>query len=234
MENKDTQPTRLLVMAPEAGFVLPYIRRQLPDVEVVTDASLPFDQAVMLSSTAVYSPAEGTDIDESAELLPGHPLAKAEADFARTCTAAGVRGTVLRCAHIVGTGMQGLPMELARKIDRGTYQHIKNRDERLSVIHAADVAAAVALTLDSGMTLNVTDGADPTWHDFAEALAWRINQKRIMSIGERWARWRYSGRMLYVLTHTLTYSSSRLHGMGFRPTPVCEYLRNHVYDHQSL
>lgn len=234
IDNSNRPMPRLLVVAPKAEFVLPYIQRQLPDVELVTNPDEPFDHAVMLSSTDVYAAPEGVEIDEFAEVLPGHPLIKEEEKFAALCAERNIKGTVLRCAHLVGTGMTGMPMELARKIDRGTFLHIKGNEQRLSAVHASDVAKAVELTLDSGMTLNVTDGADPTWHDFAEALAWRINQKRIMTISERWARWRYNSRLYYLLTHTLTYSSLRLAELGFRPTPVCEYLRTHVYDHNSL
>lgn len=230
-----TNPLKLLVYAPNAAFVMPYFEREFADFEVTDSLDGEFDKAVMVSSTDVYNAATGSGHDESTQVLQRHSLLKFEDDFRRACERRGVPPTILRCPAIVGTGMTGLPREMVNKIYRGTYMHIKGVEEHLSVIHASDVAKAAACCLDSGLTLIATDGEDPTYSSLAEALAYRLDQKRIFTIGERWARWRYNSALYNTLTNTLTFSSLRLQQeFGFRPTPVCRYLTTHVYDDESL
>lgn len=229
-----TEPI-LLVYAPQAGFVLPYFGRQFADYRLTDRLDGAFDKAVMVSSTDVYNVSSGTGHNEDTELLVRHSVLKLEENFRKACDARGVAPTILRCPAIVGTGMTGLPREMVNKIYRGTYLHIKGVEERLSVIHASDVAKAAACCIDSGRTLIATDGDNPTYYSLAEALAYRLDQKRIFSISERWARWRYSSALYNTLTNTLTFSSQRLQDeFGFRPTAVCHYLTTHIYDDESL
>lgn len=230
-----TAPIRLLVYAPNAAFVLPYFKRRFADYELTYSIDDAFDQAVMVSSTDVYNAATGRDHDESTQVLPRHSLLRPEEDFRQACLRTGVRPTILRCPAIIGTGMTGLPREMVNKIYRGTYMHIKGVEEHLSVIHATDVANAAACCIDSGETLIATDGNDPSYSQLAEALAYRLDHKRIFTISERWARWRYNPALYNLLTNTLTFSSLRLQQQfGFKPTPVCQYLTTHVYDDESL
>lgn len=231
----DKKRKRLWVNAPSAAFVIPYFEREFDGFEVVTEPDRPFDHAVMVSTTDIYNAAAGSGHDESTPELLSHPMRRAEDDFRRTCSENGVPPTVLRCPHIVGTGMTGLPREMVNKIWRGSFFHIKGVDEHLSVIHASDIAAAARATLDSGLTLIATDGADPSYDQLAEALSYRLGHKRIFTIGERWARFRYSSALYNILTNTLTYSSQKLQSeFGFTPTPVCQYLTTHIYDDDSL
>lgn len=143
--------------------------------------------------------------------------------------------TVLVCPNIVGTGMTGLPMTIARHIARGSFYHLGGNEARLSTIHATDVARAVELVKDIPGQFTATDCDDPTYHDFAEALAWRINHKRILSLNSRWVRWIISPQLRRLITDDRRVDGSEFSGrFDFRPTPVVEYLRNHVYDDESL
>lgn len=224
-----------LLYTPLSPFVRPYFERQFPDYELTDSFDADFSKAVMVSTTDVYNAAAGTAHDESTELMPRHSVLKLEEEFAEACRRKGVQPTILRCPHIVATGMTGLPREMVNKIYRGTWFHIKGVQEHLSVVHASDVAKAAECCMDSGQTLIVTDGADPTYEEFAEALAYRLDQKRIFTIGERWARWRYSSALYNILTNTLTFSSKKIQEeFAFHPTPVCTYLTTHVYDDESL
>lgn len=142
-------------------------------------------------------------------------------------------GTVLECPNIVGTGMTGLPMDIAASIARGTYYHIRGNDSRLSTIHASDVARAVCLTAGTGRRFTLTDGADPSFVDFAEALAHRINNKRILTVKPLLAMFLMGPRLRRaVTTDAVARQVSTL--VGFTPTPVVEYLHTHVYDDESL
>lgn len=148
--------------------------------------------------------------------------------------------TVLVCPNIVGTGMTGLPMELARRIARGSFYHLEGNEARLSTIHAADVAKAVHLSHGNGGRYLVTDGADPAFRDFAEALAWRLNHKRILTLSSRWVRWIISPALRRIITKDATVRAdgtalrSFADEFDFHPVPVTEYLRTHVYDEKSL
>lgn len=194
----------LHVYAPRREFVLPYIAREIPDMDVVAADSRGDCQV------AVIEPG-----DDSAGFAPD--------------------AVVLRCPNIVGTGMKGLPMELARRIARGSFYHLPGNEARLSTIHATDVAKAVRVSLGSPGVYTVTDGADPTFHDYAEALAWRINHKRILSLNSRWVRWIISPELKRLITVDQVVDGSEFASrFDFQPIPVTEYLRTHVYDDESL
>ncbi len=200
---KPKMPT-VHVCAPAREFILPYIDRELSGWYERVD-----DPAAADFRVAVISPGD--------ELPQGFPAG----------------GTVLECPNIVGTGMTGLPMEIARRIAGGTYFHILGNDARLSTIHASDVARAVYLSIGSGRRITLTDGADPTFIDFADALAHRINDKRILTVKPLWARFLMrAGLRRMVTTDAVVYRVSSLE--GFTPTPVVEYLHTHVYDDESL
>lgn len=143
--------------------------------------------------------------------------------------------TTLVCPNVVGTGMTGLPMDFARRIARGSFYHLGDNQARLSTIHASDVAKAVKLALDVPGKFVVTDGDDPTYHDFAEALAWRINHKRILTLNSKWVNWIISPALKRIITKDNVVDGSEFaERFNFIPTPVTEYLRTHIYDDESL
>lgn len=238
----------LYLYAPGRAFVAPYICRELPAwaVTVAGDgepAPAGADFAVMLSGTEVYAAAEGELLDESTPIASDSPLAAAEARFAAACEAAGVRHAILRCANTVGTGMQGFVQSLARSIYRGTFLHFAGNDARLSAVHAVDVAAAVRCLAEApgapDSPLNITDGADPSLTDLADALAARMNGKHISTLSTGFQKW--LGRILYGrelyrrYTTTLTFDGSALRRLtGLPPVTVTRYLRTHNYDESSL
>lgn len=245
----------LLLFAPGREFVAPYVMQALPDWDVVqltaqalADGSLPAaDAAVMLSSTDVYDVPQGgcDNFDESAPVKADSELLALEKTFAGRCSAAGVRYTVFRCANTVGTGMTGLPMKLAGWVYRGWLMHFPGNEARISAVHASDVAACVAAFAglpdsgSNGLIINLTDGDNPTIHDFLEALAYRMNQKRISVLGTRPQQWiaavLYGNRRMRLLTTTVTFRGDRARELlGVNPVKVTEYLTTHVYDNSSL
>lgn len=194
----------LKIYIPGREFVLPYIKRELGEYDIVLTSS-PDD-----CNVAIINPNDVKTI------------------FNKDTT-------ILVCPNIVGTGMTGLPMDLARRIARGSYYHLEGNDARISTIHASDVARAVRLSLGTPGTFTVTDCVDPTFHDFAEALAWRINQKRIITLSSKWVRWIISPSLRRIITKDLTFDGKEFaNRFGFTPTPLTEYLRNHNYDDESL
>lgn len=150
---------------------------------------------------------------------------------------------VLRLPVVIGTGMTGFGRHLVQSIWRGTFFHFPDNEMRLSVVHAVDVARAVALlctTPRTGAVYTLTDGVDPTLHDLAEALAYRMCNKRISNLSTKPQQW--LGRVLYGRRHYTEYTVSRCYDGSafltdypdFHPTDVCTYLRTHVYDDTSL
>lgn len=145
-------------------------------------------------------------------------------------------GLIIRTGHIVGTGMTGLPMRMAAAIKRSLYHHIKESEARISVIHALDVARLTRLLASIESEVNVTDGIDPTMHDFAEALSRRLNHKRIDTLTQRKAWWVHlatpligglSHQDLHKVQEGWTMPTQKIE--GFTPINVVDYLNNHQY-----
>lgn len=212
--------------------------------------AVPPKHFVYFSSVEVFGMTEGEEIDENyprrSSTETGLSKIKAEEILKEWCDKHNTLLTIFYCPHIIGTGMKGYPRRLVNGIYRGFYTHIAGSEARVSVVHATDVAKAALTVYAIGGCYIITDGVNPTRHDLAEALAYRIDNKRIFTISEKKAR--RTARLLDFFTFsrnrrdnlrqqlsTLTFSSKKLREKcGFNPVSVTEYLRNHVYDEQSL
>lgn len=237
----ETQAKILLLRAPGREFVRPYIEAQMPEWQVVETCERP-DAAVMLSGTEIYEPSEGEDLDEGTPVNENCPLAEAERRFADECRGAGMSVRILRCANTLGTGMTGYVRALAESIYRGAFFHFPDNEARLSVVHAADVARVVNTLVANDKAVgvfNLTDESNPTLHDLAEAIAFRMNEKRISNastFGQKWlAKLFYGAKRYRQYTTTLTFSGKAVRELvGVEPLVATEYLRTHVYDENSL
>lgn len=230
-------------------FIRPYVQAALPAGTIVHTTFAgegASDVAVMLSSTDIYSPgAEVVLAGETAPTAADSTWAAAERDFLASAKAAGLRAVILRCAPVVGTGMQGFVRNLASDIWRGIFFHFPGNETRVSVVHATDVAAVINRVYAGAcgestepVVYNLTDGANPTLHDLAEALAFRMDEKRISNLSTRpqqmIARLLYGPKYRLWTTERTFDGSAACRALDFTPTPVCEYLRTHVYDENSL
>ena len=205
---------------------------------------------VFISSTDVYGLFEGEGVDETAPLNPatdfGRMKAEAERILTEWCTGHSVALTILRCPPVVATGMQGPMRRLVNDIYRGSYRHIADNQAKVSVVHGVDVARAAIDMIGRPGVYNLTDGADPTRHALAEALAWRMGNKRIFTIplskAKKLARindflpfTRFDSEAVKRQTSTLTFSSDKIRNLlSWQPNVVTEYLRTHNYDDNSL
>ena len=235
----------LALYAPEAQFVEPYIKAALPGVSVCGIDDDAADMALMISSTDIYGPEAHDMTDETATIDAGSVWKTREDDFCHTAVAKGLWPVVLRCPDIVGTGMTGFVRHIAEGVWRGSFLHFPGNEARRSVVHAVDLGRVARALAEGGLPVreklvyNVTDGENPTVHDLAEAIAYRLGNKRISTLSTRPQQW--FGRIVYgkskyaLYTTTRTFSCEVLcNDIAFRPTPVCEYLRTHVYDENSL
>lgn len=208
------------------------------------------DNIVYVSSTDVYGAAEGVEINENREPEPagepGSTKLEAEKMLGEWCAAHKVTLTILRSPAIVGTGMRGELRRLVNSIYRGSYHHIDDETARLSVVHATDVARAMVMLQDVGGLYNITDGANPSRHDLAEAFAHRMGNKRIYTLRAKRARifaricdfiplFGYGRKTLAGRYRTLTFDDTRLRrAIDWTPSPVVDYLKTHDYDENSL
>ncbi|MCM1520028.1 MAG: hypothetical protein NC098_04515 [Lachnoclostridium sp.] len=152
--------------------------------------------------------------------------------------------TILRIPYVIGTGMDGLMINIATKIDRGTWFHIKGNEAKVSVIHALDVARIAVELAGKGGNYIISDGTDPTWHDLTEAISVRVGHKRIPTVKPAVARWlaRLGGIWggmtsdeLSTVTADHTVTTDQLpEGVTPPVIEVTHYLSTHVYDENDL
>lgn len=144
---------------------------------------------------------------------------------------------VIVVPEIVGTGMQGVVRELAEDVAAGRFFAIRDFDyPRIRVVHATDVAAAAlqaAVKRRPGVW-SLDDGERPTLNALADALAFRMKGKRLYALPRKWAMLFGVGRRWRRYEQGADVHPSFAEAFGFAPTPVCEYLRTHVYDENSL
>ncbi len=265
INDTDAPRRKFLLLCPGREFVVPYVERELGDgwqiVTRLADAD-DAERAVLLSSTEIYTATQGSDIDETSPIDVESSWHGHERMYQGLCQKLGLRPLILRCANVVGTGMTGLPMDLARGIARGTVCHIATprakKSTRLrpnpdapdrphgyiSVVHAVDVArAAVSLSLPerqndinaSAGIFNLTDGVETDIDTLIDALAHRIKDKRVGDTSLRWLKWLTPGNVYRAMTTTRTYSAAKyLKICATPPVTVTDYLMTHIYDETSL
>lgn len=235
----------LALYAPDAQFTEPYIKAALPGVTIQSIDDGGADMALMVSSTDIYGAGELIMVDESSATDDASVWKSRETEFSRAAAAKGLRAVILRCPDIIGTGMTGFARHIAEGIWRGTFLHFPGNEARRSVVHAVDLGRIAHALAEGGLparerlVYNVTDGDNPTIHDLAEAMAYRLGNKRVSTLSTRPQQW--FGRIVYGKRKYAMYTTSRTfscealcNDIAFSPTPVCDYLRTHVYDENSL
>ncbi len=232
----------IFVSAPERDFLWPYFRQALPEV-TFTDSIDMADRCILISSVDIYATESGNLIEETTEIDNKSSWASYENDFKARCTSSNKRHIILRSADIIGTGMTGWPRELAERIWKGTLMHFAGNEARTSVVHATDLADAVAelctSDIDTEGVFNITDGENPTFHDLVDSLAFRMKNKHVSTLstkGQLWfGRFFYGQRLYRKFTTTRTFSCASLcRIIDYNPTPITHYLHTHTYDESSL
>lgn len=253
--NKSRMPVaRTLVYIPERAFLAPYLETVFGpgEVEVVTKLpqTMPPDVkvTVMISATKIYHEKEGENIAEDAPLEKKSFWTNYEGHFRSFAASNGLNACILRAAYVIGTGMTGFPMWLARGIYGGWLVKLKGNDSRVSVVHAVDVAELAKLFSDKLLAspvgtfveaMNVSDGSATTVNELIDALAFRINDKKVWTVsglGARLATLFYDKHRYDEMTTTLTFDDARLlrESDGYNLHRVTEYLRTHNYNADSL
>lgn len=230
---EDKRP-RLWLVAPGREFVRPYFERLMPEYRL-TDSPDDADKAVMISSTDIYDVTEGCLYNELTPINPSSAFAKAETEFIEATSLGGLDAPILRTADIIATGMTGLPRKMAEQIYRGTYVGVSGNEAERSFIHAVDLPDAARIAISHPDIYNVCGRSATRINDLADALAWRIDQKRVFYIKPRLYKWIFGRKKLDEMCRTLTFSSEKICSAGdFNPVDVVQYLKTHKYDDESL
>lgn len=212
---------------------------------------------VVVSSTAVYGLSSGENIDETAPVRPAdnasRHLASIEDRVKERCKATGAMCTILRPADVVGTGMEGFTGRLARDVNNGSYMHVKGNEAQRSIVHAIDVAKAVRAVAEKAGddciegVYNLTDRSGATIEQLADAIAYRLGNKRIFATGLKAAKalallgditlgaLPWSRKKLKARTTTLTFNSFAISKhTAWEPMSATEYLKTHKYSEDDI
>ncbi|MDE6396545.1 MAG: hypothetical protein K2K84_04675 [Muribaculaceae bacterium] len=169
------------------------------------------------------------------------PAADAEKAFINFCQRSGTAPVILRLPpFVIGTGMQGLPRTLARGVARGTMLRVKDNDAEVSAVHAVDVARVARILAEArpeSPVIVTVPGVTVKMNDLIEALGVRIKDKRVGSIKPFWAKALYGQSLYRDLTTSVTFDDTAVKALlpeGFEFENPAEYLKSHVYDHESL
>ena len=202
-------------------FLVPYLRRELtPDFDPERPELTP-DPEPSCAVRIVQESFEGNNADLEA--------------FREACRERSLPVLTLRCPNIIGTGMTGRMRRLAESIYRGSYFHVAGGEGRTSLIHATDVARAVAVAAGSVGEYLLTDNTPHAIHDIAEALARRIDDKRIFTWPAWLCRiWYSSATYRFLTSDTCRQDTFAEAFPDFAPADTVNYLLTHVYDDASL
>lgn len=151
----------------------------------------------------------------------------------------------LLTAHIIGTAMDGIPMTMAKLINRGTYYNTSESEAHLSVVHAIDVAKAAKCLVGMQGTYYINDDTNPSFAQLAEALSWRLGHKRIPTLSEKTAKWAnllgwlIGGANKKLLTQLTTETilpptSEYLKQVGIPTINVVRHLSTHQYSETDI
>lgn len=235
-DNNTPRRPRIAVNIDAFPFLLPYFERQFEGYEIVDTPADDIVAAVMVSSTDVYNVTNGQMLGIDTPVAD-NAMARAEQQFTDQYSHRNIPVVILRCPHIVATGMEGLPMRLARGMARMTMFKIRDNNAMISLVHGVDIAHAAYDLVQAKVsgTFIMTDGTETPLNELLDALSVRLSDKRVYTIKPRWARWLYGKTYYTQLTTTLTFSNDKISQyLTFSPNKVTQYLTHHVYDENSL
>lgn len=214
MSDTPTPKPQITILLDGHDYLKPYLERELAEAGYGVE----------------YSPLSGRDGRDS------NPSAAIALAGVGQSLPEGFTG--LQFPAVVATGMQGTVRALAEDVARGNFFKIRDYEyPAIHVVHATDIARAVATIVRDGLSgqWSLHDGARPSLDALADALAQRMNGKRLFALPKTWARLLGVGRKWRNFSDSFTPTLPDFSAAtGLTPTNVCHYLKSHIYDENSL
>jgi nucleoside-diphosphate-sugar epimerase len=193
---------------------------------------------VFISSVAVYGKETGLNITEQAPLQAKDPygLSKVQAEdlVVAWCKKNNVICTILRLPLLVGLKPPGNLGDMIRGIQKGYYFNIGGGKAKKSMVLVEDVAQFIPIIAITGGIYNLTDGENPSFKAFSNAIA----KKEIFNLplaiatilgfigdalGEKAP---INSLKIKKITSDLTFDDSKAREFGWKPQSVLKYLKN--------
>lgn len=211
-------------------------------------------RVVYVSSWQVYSPDAGEGVDETRPTFAwsdaGKSRAHTEMLLEKWAAAHGATLTIVRPAHMFGTGVDGAMLRLFNRAVSGRYVHIRGNEARTSAVTALDAAEATVRLAGHPGIFNISDGLAHRWIDLVEAMTANAGaQKRMTHLPQKWAAFFYrwfrflplveqtlSPAALEPLSRTLVLDNSktlRATGMTFHNTLDVIARRDKTYPYEN-
>lgn len=181
---------KLHINNPDPALRSEYNRINVHGAQLIAQAAAEAAVArvVFFSTIAVYGQTRpGEVLDESSPARIGSLYAesKREAEFvmltARRRSDGEPLAVVLRVAGTYGPRIKGNYRQLAEWLRRGWFVQIGRGDNRRTLVHHYDVAAAAVLAAEhpraAGAIFNVTDGSIHTFREIVAAIALAMNRR---------------------------------------------------------
>ena len=144
----------------------------------------------------------------------------------------------IRVPMVIGTGMTGMSMFMAKRIANGTMHRIKDNKAVWSIIHAVDVAKVARLLADNTVNdVEIIVSPPPTpVNDFIDALATRIKNKKTAILSAGLSKFLYSKKLFKEQTSDKVVDTSEFNHAypDFIFNNPAEYLKTHIYNDESL
>ena len=206
----------LHIVDPHASLRAEYERVNVGGTAAVIDAAKAEDvsRVVLLSTIAVYGSQPRGLVDEGS---PTHPdTYYGETKLQAERVAIGARtddgrplSTVLRSAAVYGPRVKGNYQRLVRALARHRFVPIGPGDNRRTLVHEQDLAAATLLAAEhaaaAGRTYNISDGHVHALRDIIAAIC--------AALGRRPPRWHAPVAPLRAAFHATSVINPRLPGM---------------------
>ncbi|WP_158705009.1 NAD-dependent epimerase/dehydratase family protein [Salinibacter altiplanensis] len=200
-------------------------------LEALRGTEAPF---IYTSSLWVLGDTGGRVADETAPVDPPAFMAHVPAVEERVLNASGVRGVVLRPAHVYGHG-GGLPGQMVEAaFERGAARCVPPGDQRWPFVHIGDLADLYVRALDApaGTLLHASAGEAVTARAMAKAVHRTASQEGAAVPWDLDEARDELGQIADALTLDQRMSSDRARDLlGWRPErpPVLEALRDGIY-----
>lgn len=197
---------------------------------------------VLISSVSVYGLDEGSEIDESFELLGESAYAKskvlAEEYIADWSSSNKINYLILRLPLIVGSLPPGNLGKMINAIQRGRFFLVAKGQARKSMVNASDLSSLILRNLDKRGVYNLSDGHHPSFKEIEEIISKRLGvhksphlssllSRALSFVGDIIPIFPFNSRTLAKMTKDLTFADKKAREeLGWIPSSCLENIKD--------